>query len=176
MYKYITGPIGLASVQKYDKSLSKEEFTALYLVYKVDGNDGIPSLSDLENGEITLVLGSVKLTEDDYMYDGDTIGAAILDAYSDLPEYDCEGLTGNDLLRSLITASNNIARSSRRGVGNVIHDDIFVYVGESKYNGLSGVDGGVIVSEAEIDGSIRYALIKHPFIEEYGFRLINYTG
>lgn len=155
--------VGHQPIEKKDERLGVPASYIFYLTVRQssDGNTK-NEYGDMMPAGIRVVIEKAIIQGHEFMYDSETIGAAVEAALLTFPPA-TDTLNGDSNDQFCIQRTRTrIAKESKRGVGNQeidtdTHKAVF-------YNGSNSYDSPLIV--AEYDN--KFALFKHPDFNKYG--------
>lgn len=151
-----------------------DELRVAYMAY-IDSKSKeiIDDLDNISEGTaLSLGVDFGILSEGNYKYTKNNLVDAVMEVYLTLPLAYCGPSGTEENKKQRLHYCNEIAKQTRRGSGTEVFPGLALYKGNCKFE-TGKVDGGLIVSEATIDGDVRYAIYQHPLFERYGFILID---
>lgn len=153
-----------------------EEDLPEHLEYEASGNFWyILETVFKEENMMSITLSKHVLLDEHFIYDDSNIADEVKAILKTFPEKNIKEVlesTDWELAENVEVnkASCAIARSSRRGQGNLYFDGSVFY--KSDVPQSNGADAALYVYEKEFDGVTKYAIKKHPQFEKYGIRLV----
>jgi len=120
-----------------------------------------------DRGYGRLALTLMDVSDSEFIYDGESIPYAVKDVVQSFPHTEDAWLKRKITSVFDVRAScTGVAASTKRGPGNTN------MYGSWYYRGRCGdTDAPFVVLHKEFDGVTRYAIVKHPHFEKYGFHM-----